>query len=86
MTSAHCQNQNHLMGALPTAKFERLEPYLELVPLLLGQMLYERGVQLQHAYFTATSIVSLHYVMESGATAENAGVGNECVVGISLYW
>ena len=86
MTSPHSPNQNHLLGAPPTAEFERLEPYLGLVPLLLGQMLYERGVQLQHAYFPATSIVSLHYVMESGATAENAGVGNECVVGISLYW
>ena len=51
----------------------------------LGEMLYEPGVQLQHAYFPTTSIVSLHYVMESGASAESAGVGNEGVVGISLF-
>ncbi len=51
----------------------------------LGEILYEPGGQLQHAYFPTTSIVSLHYVMESGATAETAGVGNEGVVGISLF-
>ncbi len=48
-------------------------------------MLYEPGGQLQHAYFPTTAIVSLHYVMESGASAETAGVGNEGVVGISLF-
>jgi CRP-like cAMP-binding protein len=85
MTSPHSPNQNHLLAALPTVEFERLAPHLELVPLLLGQMLYEPGAQLQHAYFPTTAIVSLHYVMESGASAENAGVGNEGVVGISLY-
>lgn len=51
----------------------------------LGKILYEPGVQLQHAYFPTTSIISLHYVMESGASAESAGVGNEGVVGISLF-
>lgn len=51
----------------------------------LGQMLYEPGGQLRHAYFPTTSIVSLHYVTESGASAETAGVGNEGVVGISLF-
>ena len=51
----------------------------------LGEMLYEPGGQMQHAYFPTTSIVSLHYVMESGASAESAGVGNEGVVGISLF-
>jgi CRP-like cAMP-binding protein len=51
----------------------------------LGEMLYEPGGQLQHGYFPTTAIVSLHYVMESGASAETAGVGNEGVVGISLF-
>ena len=83
--SLHSPNQNHLLAALPTAEFEPLLPHLELVPLLLGQMLYEPDMQLQHAYFPTTSIVSLHYVMESGASAETAGVGNEGVVGISLF-
>ena len=53
--------------------------------MLLGDMLYEPGGQLQHAYFPTTAIVSLHYVMASGASAESAGVGNEGVVGISLF-
>ncbi len=81
----HSPNQNHLLAALPTAEFEPLAVHLELVPLLLGQMLYEPDSQLQHAYFPTTAIVSLHYVMESGASAETAGVGNEGVVGISLF-
>ncbi len=83
--SPNSPNQNHLLAALPTAEFEPLAAHLELVPLLLGQMLYEPGSQLQHAYFPTTAIVSLHYVMESGASAETAGVGNEGVVGISLF-
>jgi CRP-like cAMP-binding protein len=78
-------NQNHLLAALPTAEFEPLSKYLELVPMAVGQMLYEPGEQLRHAYFPTTSIMSLHYVTESGASAETAGVGNEGVVGISLF-
>lgn len=85
MPAPHSPNQNHLLAALPTAEFERLQPHLELVPMQLGEMLYEPGAQLQHAYFPTTSIVSLHYVMESGASSESAGVGNEGVVGVSLF-
>lgn len=85
MSPPHSPNQNHLLAALPTAEFEALAAHLELVPLPLGKMLYEPGGQLQHAYFPTTSIVSLHYVMASGASAETAGVGNEGVVGISLF-
>ncbi len=78
-------HQNHLLAALPEAEFARLAPQLDLVPMLLGDMLYEPGGQLQHAYFPTTAIVSLHYVTESGASSETAGVGNEGVVGISLF-
>ena len=78
-------SQNHLLAALPAAEFEALAAHLELVKLPLGEMLYEPGGQLRHAYFPTTAIVSLHYVMESGASAESAGVGNEGVVGISLF-
>jgi len=85
MASPHNPNQNHLLAALPTVDFERLAPHLELVPMRLGDILYEPGDQMQHAYFPTTSIVSLHYVMESGASSESAGVGNEDVVGISLF-
>ena len=85
MSSPHNPSQNHILADLPTAEFEPLAAHLELVPLALGEILYEPGVQLQHAYFPTTAIVSLHYVMESGASAETAGVGNEGLVGISLF-
>lgn len=85
MTTLHSPSQNHLLAALPAAELERLVAYLELVSLPLGEMLYEPGGLLQYAYFPTTSVLSLHYVMESGASAESAGVGNEGVVGISLF-
>ena len=85
MHTIHSPNQNHLLAALPIADFEVIASYLELVPMALGQMLYEPGTQLRHAYFPTNSIVSLHYVTETGASAETAGVGNEGVVGISLF-
>jgi len=78
-------NQNYLLAALPAADLALLSPHLELVPLPLGQMLFEPGSQMRHAFFPTTSIVSLHYVTESGASAETAGVGNEGVVGVSLF-
>lgn len=85
MTTPPHPSQNHLLAALPTAEFESLEPHLERVQLFLGEMLYEPGSQLKYAYFPTTAIVSLHYVMESGASSESAGVGNEGVVGVSLF-
>ena len=85
MSSPHNPNQNHLLAALPTAEFEPLAARLELVSMMLGDRLYEPGGQLQYAYFPTTAIVSLHYVMESGASSESSGVGNEGVIGISLF-
>jgi len=85
MLPPHNPNQNHLLAALPAAEFEALTTHLELVPMPLGQMLFEPGSQMRHAFFPTTSIVSLHYVTESGASAETAGVGNEGVVGVSLF-
>jgi CRP-like cAMP-binding protein len=81
----HSPAQNHLLAALPAADLDALAAQLELVALKVGEMLYEPGEQLQHAYFPTSAIVSLHYVMESGASAETAGVGNEGVVGVSLF-
>lgn len=81
----HTPSQNHLFAALPAEVFERLSPHLELIPMPLGQVIYESGGQLQHVYFPTTAIVSLHYVMENGASAEIAGVGNEGVLGITLF-
>lgn len=77
--------QSHLLAALPDIEWERLLPNLELVEMPLGQVLYESGSTLRHVYFPTTAIVSLLYVMENGASAEIAVVGNEGVVGISLF-
>ena len=77
--------QNHLLAALPADECARLFPHLELVPMPLGDVLYEPGIQMRHVYFPTTSIVSLLYVMEDGASAEIAVVGNEGVVGVSLF-
>ncbi len=85
MPTPHSPKQNHLLAALPAAEFERLAPHLELVPMPLGEAIYESGERLQHVYFPTTSIVSLLYVMEDGASAEIAVVGNEGILGISLF-
>jgi CRP-like cAMP-binding protein len=85
MGISHDPKQNHLLAALPTSEFERLAPQLELVPLKLGEVLYESGGQLKHVYFPTDSIVSLLYVMQDGASAEIAVVGNEGILGISLF-
>jgi CRP-like cAMP-binding protein len=85
MAAIMTPNQNHLLAALPAEIFERISPHLELISMPLGEILYESGGQLQHVYFPTTAIVSLHYLLESGASAEIAGVGNEGVLGISLF-
>src|SRR5437879_639332 len=81
----HSPRQNHLLDALPKGDYERLVPHLELIPMGLGDVLYEPGVRLRHVYFPTTAIVSLLYVMEDGASAEIAIVGNEGILGISLF-
>jgi len=85
MSVTHDPRQNHLLRALPAAESERLFPHLELVPMPLGNVLYESGTTLRHVYFPTTSIVSLLYVMEDGASAEIAVVGNEGMVGVALF-
>jgi CRP-like cAMP-binding protein len=85
MSALRSHEENQLLANLPAADYERLAANLELVKFPVGEMLYEPGEQLQYAYFPTTAIVSLHYLFESGATAESAGVGNEGVVGIALF-
>lgn len=85
MAEIYQPQQNHILAALPQADRERLFPHLELVPLPLGNVLYESGEQLNHAYFPIDSIVSLLYVMEDGASAEISVIGNDGVVGVSLF-
>jgi CRP-like cAMP-binding protein len=85
LSSPHSPLQNHLLAALPAEDYARLAPDLELIPMPLGWAVYESGGHLGYLYFPTTSIISLLYVMESGASAEIAITGNEGLVGISLF-
>ena len=75
---------NQLIAALPEAALARWLPHLELAHMPLGAVIYESGCEMTHMYFPTTSIVSLLYVMRSGASAEIAVVGHEGVVGLPL--
>lgn len=79
------EGENHLLAVLPDAERNRLVPSLEPVRLTLGMALYESGDRLSSVYFPTTAIVSLLYVLENGASAEIAVVGNEGIVGIALF-
>ncbi|CAG2140326.1 hypothetical protein LMG31506_02294 [Cupriavidus yeoncheonensis] len=85
MNATHDPKSNHLLAAMPTADWERLAPHLTPVELPLGHVVYESGDQLGYVYFPADSIISLLYVMEDGASAEIAIVGNEGMVGIAIF-
>lgn len=85
MLAAHTPIQNHLFAGMPEAELHRFAPHLELVPMLLGDVLCESGGKLDYVYFPTTAIVSLHYLLESGGSCEIAGVGNEGVVGVSVF-
>jgi CRP-like cAMP-binding protein len=77
--------KNQLLAALPETEWKRWCGSLERVEMPLGEVLYEPGVALNYVYFPISSIVSLLYVMENGASAEIAVVGNEGIVGVSLF-
>jgi CRP-like cAMP-binding protein len=85
MAAEPVPKDNYLLAALPPADWERWEPQLERVDLPLGKVLYESGSTMSHVYFPTTAIVSLLYVLEDGASAEIAVVGNEGLVGISIF-
>ena len=76
---------NRLLAALPEKNYQTLLPLLERVELPLGMALYESGAKQAHVYFPTSSIVSLLYVLEDGASAEIAITGNEGMVGIALF-
>jgi hypothetical protein len=80
----HSPHQNHLLDALLVRDYGRVASDLELIPTHLGDVLYESGAKLRYVYFPTTCIISL-YVMEDGASAEIAVVGNEGILGISLF-
>src|SRR6202162_4714889 len=85
MSTPHSPNQNRLLAALPTEEYRRVLPHLELVSMQLGWAVYEADGPQGYVYFPTTSIVSLLYVMQNGASAEIAVTGNDGLVGIALF-
>ena len=85
MVSTKNVKQNQLLAAMPEAEWKRWLPNIEAVDLPLGKVLYEPGATLGHVYFPTTAIISLLYVLENGASAEIAVVGNEGLIGIALF-
>lgn len=85
LSTTHSTAQNHLLAALTAGEFERLRARLELVAMPLGQVLYESGGPQAHVFFPTTCIVSLMYMLRDGASAEIAVVGNEGLVGTSVF-
>src|SRR6202165_2418748 len=85
MPDSYDPQQHYLLAALSTAEQARLYPHLRLVPMPLGEVLYESGDVLRHVYFPTDSIVSLLYVLADGASAEISVVGNEGLIGIALF-
>lgn len=84
MSTATDPRENRLLAMLPEAELSRLLPHLESVDLAAGRVLYESGGRLNHAFFPTSSIVSMQYVMEDGASAEVAVIGSEGIVGMAL--
>jgi CRP-like cAMP-binding protein len=85
MPLAHDPRQNHLLAALPAEDFQRIGKKLRLVTMPLGEALYESGSRQRAVYFPTTAIVSLLYTLANGASAEIAVVGNEGLIGVSLF-
>lgn len=82
---AHDPRHNHLLAALPNGEWQRWQSLLEPVDLQAGKVLFEPGRAPSHVYFPTTAVVSLVYMTRNGETAEIAVVGNEGVVGVSLF-
>src|SRR5688572_29031467 len=85
MPLTHDPRQNHLLASLSGEDFQRVSSNLKLVPLELGRVLYESGSRQRAVYFPTTAIVSLLYMLADGASAEIAVVGNEGIIGVSLF-
>ena len=85
MVSTKTVKQNQLLAAMPEAEWKRWLPEIEAIDMPLGHVLYEPGSTLSHVYFPTTAIISMLYVLENGASAEIAVVGNEGLIGISLF-
>ena len=78
-------HDNHLLACMPNDVIEKIQSKLEIIDLPLGKVLYESSGVQNYVYFPTTAIVSLLYVLEDGGSAEIAVVGNEGIVGVSLF-
>lgn len=85
MTELDSPRQNHLLATLSTVEYQRLSPHLERIAMPVGNVLYEAGDVLRYVYFPTTCVISIRYIMENGASAEIAVVGNEGIVSIALF-
>jgi CRP-like cAMP-binding protein len=85
MMQVQSPSKNRILASLPPPEFDALNKHLELVAMPLGQMLYEPSLPQRYAYFPTTAIASLHFVTEAGSSSETAGVGNEGMVGVSIF-
>jgi CRP-like cAMP-binding protein len=77
--------KNYLLAALPADEFARVKSKLEPVCFKLGEVLYESGDRMDYVYFPTTAVISMLYIMENGATAEIGIVGNDGLIGVSLF-
>ncbi len=77
--------KNHLLASLQEDELKRVIPKLELVSFELGDVIYESGDKMEYAYFPSTAVVSMLYIMENGGTAEIGIIGNDGILGISLF-
>jgi len=82
---SHAPQQNHLLAALPATERAQIYPHLELVEMPLGKVVYEPGDVLRYAHFPTDCIVSLLYVLEDGASTEISIVGNDGLIGLTLF-
>ncbi|SMC79148.1 Crp/Fnr family transcriptional regulator [Polynucleobacter kasalickyi] len=85
MLKTPLKDQNHLFHSIPTSEWERLLPHIEAVEMPLGMVMSEPGMKLSHAYFPSTAIVSVLHALENGTSAEVAAIGNEGLIGISIF-
>lgn len=76
---------NRLLAALGPADWLRLQPHVEPVVLVRNQTIYESGETLSHAYFPTTLLASLMHVTVDGDSTESAVVGNDGMLGVSLF-
>jgi CRP-like cAMP-binding protein len=85
MTTPCTPRDNHLLGAIAAADYERLRPHLEFVELELGRSIYEPGSEMPFVYFPTTAIISILHMTRDGGSTETAVVGCEGLVSIATY-